>query len=401
MKTIAILLALATSCTAQDWPQFLGQKRDGTSEEAVRSTFDPEPEITWKHKVGTGLAGPAVAGGMCVIFHRAGDIATVDALDARTGRPIWKFTYETDYIDNFGFDPGPRATPTIAGDRVYTYGAEGVLHCLSLKDGTKVWSVDTTEDPGSANGFFGRACAPLVHEDTLIIQLDSIVALDVEDGSMKWTSVGHEAGYSSPTLTNIGDHTYSVHLTREGFVCIDIATGKLHVNEPFRSKINASVNAATPIMISRNRAFLSSCYDVGAALWEFDPAKNTNQKIWARENVLDVHYATPVQVGDHLYGFHGRQETGQELRCIDPVKGKVVWKKPFTTGSVIAAEKQLVILTEKGELVIAPASPNGFEPTARGQILGATTRAIPALADGRLYARDGKNLVCIDLAPAP
>lgn len=150
--------------------------------------------------------------------------------------------------------------------------------------------------------------------------------------------------------------------------------------------------------MARAGVFLSACYDVGAALWEIDPAGGKRRETWARGGVLDAHYATPVLIDGNLYGFHGRQETGQELRCIDPLTGDVRWSEAFATGSVIAAGKQLIILTEKGELVIAPADPKAFKPTARGQILGATTRAIPALADSRLYARDSKRLVCVDLS---
>ncbi|MGI9241750.1 MAG: PQQ-binding-like beta-propeller repeat protein [Verrucomicrobiales bacterium] len=399
MKLTFIALALTvSSLAAADWPQFLGPGRNGIAPgEKIRSSFDPEPTIAWSHKLGDGLAGPSVASGKCVIFHRVGDLATVDALDAKTGEPLWKFTYPTGYRDDFGFDPGPRTAPTIAGGHVYTYGAEGMLHCLSLDDGTKVWSLDTTETPGSAKGFFGRASAPLVHDDTLIIQLDGIVGIDAKTGKVKWTATDHEAGYASPTLASISGETYSLHLTREGFVCLNPSTGKVLIEAPFRAKMHASVNAATPLLIGTDSVFLTACYDVGAALWELDPAGGTKHKTWERGGVLDAHYATPVLVGGKLYGFHGRQETGQELRCIDPLDGRVHWSEKIATGSVIAAGEQLVILTEKGELILAAADPGAFTPGGRGQILGASARAIPALSGGRLYARDGKRLVCVDL----
>ena len=401
MKLILIAAALiTTSASAGDWPQFLGPNRDGVAPgEKIRASFDPEPKIAWSHKLGDGLAGPAVASGTCIIFHRVGDTATVDALDAKSGKARWQFTYPTDYRDDFGFDPGPRATPTIAAGNVYTYGAEGMLHCLKLSDGSKVWSIDTTAAPfGSAKGFFGRASAPIVFGGTLIIQLDGIAGIDVKTGKLLWKATDHEAGYASPTLVEISGKTYSLHLTREGFVCLDPSSGKLLIEESFRAKMHASVNAATPLMVGKDRVFLSACYDVGAAVWEIDPAAGSKREIWARGGVLDAHYATPVLVDGKLYGFHGRQETGQELLCIDPLGGKVLWSENFATGSVIAAGNQLIILTEKGELILAPAEPDGFKPSARGQILGATTRAIPALADARLFARDSKKLVCVDLA---
>jgi outer membrane protein assembly factor BamB len=399
LPVLLILLLIRPSSQAADWPQLLGPDRNGTSNEGpLRSTFDPEPEIDWKHKVGAGLAGPAIADAKVVIFHRVGDLATVDALDAESGKPLWQFTYKTDYRDNFGFDPGPRATPTIADGRVFTYGAEGMLHCLQLDDGKKLWATDTVKTYGSAKGFFGRASAPTVFGDTVILQLDGIVGLDTKTGALKWKATEQAAGYASPALVEIGGQSYTLHLTRSGFVCLDPSNGNVVLEKPFRAKINASVNAATPILIGADEVFLSACYDLGAALWKIDPAKRTIRPTWARGGVLDAHYATPVPAGGKLYGFHGRQESGQELRCIDPIDGTIHWKSPMRPGSLIATKDQLIILTEKGELILAPTSPDGFKPTGRGQILGATTRAIPALADGHLYARDGKNLVRVDLS---
>lgn len=400
MKThllgLTILAATNLSLVAE-WPQFMGPERNGTSRGEVRSSFDPEPKILWTHRLGSGLAGPAVSGGLCVVFHRVRDTATVEAFDAASGESKWTFTYPTDYRDDFGFDPGPRATPTIAGGRVFTYGAEGMLHCLELKTGKKLWALDTTQQPGASKGFFGRACAPLVYKDSVIIQLDGIHCFEAATGKPKWKATGHEAGYASPALAEIGGKTYSLHLTREGFICLDPDDGKVLIEEKFRSANNASVNAATPLLFGDDQVFLSACYDVGAALWELDPEGGSKKVRWAGGGVLDAHYATPVPLGDAIYGFHGRQETGQELRCIDPRSGKVHWSTKMTTGSLIAAGKQLIVLTEKGELILAPAKTSGFEASARGQILGATARAIPALSSGRLYARDDRRLVCVDL----
>jgi hypothetical protein len=123
------------------------------------------------------------------------------------------------------------------------------------------------------------------------------------------------------------------------------------------------------------------------------------ERVWSAAGRLDVHYGTPVFLDGHLYGFHGRQEEGQELRCIAAADGSVKWSARLPAGSVLIADGTLVVLTEKGELILAPATPAGFKPTGRGQILAAVTRAFPALAHGRLYARDGQNLVAVDLRP--
>ncbi|MFT4548418.1 MAG: outer membrane protein assembly factor BamB [Pseudoalteromonas tetraodonis] len=396
--TAALSLLLVSNNIAADWPQFLGPNRNGVvPDETIRSSFDPEPTIAWEHKVGTGHAGAAIAKGKCIIFHRVDDRATVDALDAESGKPLWQFTYQTDYRDDFGFDSGPRATPTIAGGRIYTYGAEGMLHCIDLTGGKQVWSLDTKKI-GSAKGFFGRASSPIVINGKVIIQLDGIRAFNAVNGEPLWhAATEQEAGYSTPTIAEIGGEIYSLHLTREGFACLDPRAGKVLIEEKFRSTNNASVNAATPLVFDGNKVFLSSCYDVGAALWQINPKDQSKKVVWQRGDVLDAHYATPVPVNGMLFGYHGRQETGQELRCVKLIDGEVLWNEPLATGSLIAIGKQLVILTEKGELILAPTSSKGLKPTARGQILGATTRAASAFAGGFLYARDGKRLVCVDL----
>mgnify|MGYP001815915007 FL=1 len=144
--------------------------------------------------------------------------------------------------------------------------------------------------------------------------------------------------------------------------------------------------------------FLSTCSNVGAALWKLDPSAGTVKSLWAAGDRLDCHYATPVPAGERLIGFHGRQETGTVLRCIDAATGEVAWSSErLPAGTVSLAGNTLIVLTERGELILAEADADEFKPTARGQILGNGTRALPAISGGRLYARDTKRLVCVDL----
>jgi outer membrane protein assembly factor BamB len=387
---------------AGDWPQFLGPTRDGVAAREDLAAKWPAggPPVVWKMEVGHGFAGPVAAGGKLILFHRMGDVERVECMDALTGKPVWAAEYPTNYQDDFGFDDGPRAMPTIAGDRVYTFGAEGALHCWDFKTGKQVWAVDTKKQFAAGKGYFGMACSPLVEGNAVVLNLGGgdgagVVAFDKESGKVLWKATDDEASYSSPIAATIHGTRYVFVFTRAGLVGIDPPTGKVLFRFPWRARMDASVNAATPLVVD-DMVFISASYNTGAALLRI--GEKGPEKIWSGDDAMSNHYATCVVADGFLYGFDGRQEHGPNLRCVELKTGKVRWSEEhFGAGNVLLAGKQLLVLTEKGELISAPASPEGFKPTGRAQILGFGTRAYPALADGLLYARGKDKLVCMDL----
>lgn len=388
-------------CLAGDWPQFLGPARNGVAGDArVMDTFAAGgPPTVWTRGVGQGFAGPVVVGGKLILFHRLADKERVECMDAHTGKTIWASDYATAYQDDFGFDEGPRATPAVAEGRVFTFGADGALNGWDLGSGRNLWSVDTKKTFGSAKGFFGRACSPLVEGNAVILNIGGasagIVAFDAKSGMTLWKATNDPAGYSSPIAATIHKKRYILALTRSGLVALQPASGKVFFRYPFRSRMDASVNAATPLVID-DTIFVSASYGTGAALLQFDEAGP--RKIWAGDNILSNHYATSVCCDGYLYGFDGRQEMGPSLRCVELKTGKVRWSEDhFGAGTILLAGKQLLILTEKGELILAPASADAFRPTAQAQVLAFNSRAYPALCDGYLYARSTDKLVCVDL----
>ena len=277
-----------------------------------------------------------------------------------------------------------------------------MIHCLASDTGKQIWKHDLRKEFGAGKGFFGRACSPLMASGILILQIGgeraTILGLDPSDGTVKWKAAKHEAGYASPIVAEVEGKRCVLAFTREGFLCLDPADGKIWIEEPHRSAMNASVNAASPVSLRGGRVFLSACYGVGAVVLELDPAARTTKTVWQHGDRLDCHYATPVLFENHLIGFHGRQETGTELRCIDAASGAVKWQSGrLPAGSVTLAGDTLIILTERGELILAKADVAGFEAIARGQILANGTRASPALSEGRLFARDKRRLVCVKL----
>jgi outer membrane protein assembly factor BamB len=400
----AAAAAAAPTGTA-DWPQFLGPARDGIyrgDDVAPAAWGASGPPVVWRRDVGQGFSGPAVADGRLVLFHRVGDREVVDCLDAATGEPIWTGDGPAGYRDDFGFDPGPRATPTIIDDRVYTFGALGVLTCRGLGDGKPLWSVDTAATFGAPKGFFGMACSPLVEGDAVILNIGGrdgagVVAFDRATGKLLWRATDDDASYASPVAASVGGARRVFAFTGDGLAVLDPAAGTVLSRFPWRPPVRASVNAATPLIID-DRVFLSASYGAGAVLLKVSDGGARLEPVWSGDESLSNHYATSVHHAGFLYGFHGRQEQGPSLRCVDLATGTVRWdEENFGAGSLVLANDTLLVLTEKGQLIAAPAAPAGFKPTARAQILPFDCRAYPALARGLLYARSKDKLVCVDL----
>ena len=383
------------------WPQFLGPARNGVYSGNDLAVKWPAvgPAIVWKKDVGAGFSGPVVAEGRLILFHRVGDKEVVEALDAATGGGTWRFEYPTQYRDDFGFDEGPRSAPTVDGGRVYTFGAEGMLHCVDFATGKKIWSVDTRRQFQVAKGYFGAAGAPLVDGGRVLMNIGGatagLVAFDAATGKTLWTVPNQEASYSSPVAATIQGSRQALFFTRSGFVDVDPASGKVRYELPWHARMKASVNAATPVVVD-DFVFVSASYGTGAVLLQI--GSNGLKKIWESDDALTNHYATSVYNDGFLYGFHGRQEEGQSLRCIEFKTGKVRWNVDgFGAGTVTLAGDKLLLMREDGELVLAAASPAGFRQISAAKVLPPTVRAYPAIANGRMYVRNEKTLACLNL----
>jgi outer membrane protein assembly factor BamB len=396
------VLALAVGMhAATDWPQFLGPERNGVySGPALAEKWGANgPRVVWRKQVGQGLSGPVVIQDRVILFHRVSDREVVHAFDARTGMQQWEYSYPTAYRDDFGFDEGPRAVPVVANGVVYTFGAEGQLHATDLATGKRLWSEDTMQRFRVAKGFFGAAGSPLVEDGRVIANIGGknagIVAFEPKTGKVLWTATSDAASYSSGIGATISGRRYAIFLTRNGLVGLDPASGQVQFQRPWRARIAASVNAATPIVVG-DQIFISAEYGPGAAVLRFDGSKLTD--LWASNEVLTNHYATSVYHNGILYGYHGRQEFNPSFRAVEFRTGKVLWSEErFRAGSATLAGNRLLVLRETGELILAEASPAAFRPLARAQILPPTLRAYPALADGFLYVRNDDTLLCLDL----
>jgi outer membrane protein assembly factor BamB len=400
MRILPLLLAITFPLSAEDWPQFLGPRRDGSYQgKALPAWPAAGPHQLWQTPVGAGFAGPAVADGKLIQFHRIDNEEIVDCLNAVNGQPIWRARYGADYVDDFRFDNGPRAVPAIAGGRVFTHGAHGMVHAWDLKTGKALWKLDARTQFKAPKGFFGFACSPLVVGNTVLLNIGGaqagIIGLDVASGKVRWRATEEPASYASPVLATINETQQAVFFTREGLVSVDPAIGKVRFSHHWRPAMRASVNACTPVILG-DLVFASTSYGKGATLLAVDGAEL--KTVWTNDTSMSCHYSSCVMNNGLLFGFHGRQEAGADLRCVDFKTGRVHWSQPgLRSGTVTRAGDDLLVLTERGELIRAAALANEFQVKQRARITRGEVRAYPALAQGRFYFRDGETLRCLQL----
>ena len=435
------LLTIALVGTAADWPQFLGPNRDGTSIET--GLVDRLPTnglpLLWEQKLGTGYSAPSVVGDTLVLFHRQGREERVEAVDAATGVPRWKYAYPSEYVDPYGYNNGPRCAPLLTTNRVFTFGAEGVLTCLELADGKKVWQRATGAEFKVPEAFFGVGSTPMLEGGRLLVLVggqtnSGVVALDPATGKTLWESVGtknwtgqtmfdfpgeprvewrdyeKQASYSSLITTTVHGRRVTWALTRQGLVALDPAPGAVWFSRWFRSRANDSVNAMTPLVVGSDVLISSAYYRSGSVRLAMGSGLTNYTTVWKGLG-LEQHWSQPILVADHLYAFSGRNEPDAVLRCVAWADGAVKWERNeswpkhsgdqppvFGRGSFIYADGKLIALGEGGLLGLFRPNPARCEELGRWQVpqLKHPCWSAPVLAAGRLYLQGEDRLVCFD-----
>jgi outer membrane protein assembly factor BamB len=391
-----LLLALAPpSARADDWPQWRGPARNGVSAETewLDRWPDEGPRVAWRAKVGLGFSSFAVAGGRAFTVGHAEDQDTLHAFDAEKGGLLWKHSHPAELNDEF-YQGGSSSTPTVDGDRVYVLGRFGHVFALEAASGKVVWSANVSKDFGIRVPRWGYSGAPLVHEGLLLLNVgEGGVAFDKATGKLAWKSADKDAGYSSPILAG----RQVLLSTGNAWLAVEPKTGK----ELWRLRwvTEYGVNAADPV-IDGNRVFLSSGYGKGGgvyALGDADP-----EPVWTGKAMRNQ--TNPcVLVGGHLYGVDGNEDKQPALKCIEFATGREKWSQGgLGAAGVSAAGGRLLVLSEAGELIVAPASPEGWKPAARAKLLEGKCWTVPVLANGRAYLRSGSGeVVCVDLRRNP
>jgi outer membrane protein assembly factor BamB len=394
-----------------DWPNFLGPARNGISPETGLLKAWPEegPPVVWQRDIGEGYGAPVVAQGRLVNFHRIADEEIVECVDALDGaKTLWQYGYPTQYVDQYGYNGGPRSSPTIVDNRVFTYGAEGVLTCLDFDSGAKVWQRPVNREFNVPQGFFGAGTAPVVDEGLVILNVGGpdgagVAAFDAGTGETAWKTSNDTASYSTPIVATVHGERLAIFHTGDGLLVVEVKTGKERHRYPFRSDLYESAIAATPVLVD-DVVFLSGAYNIGAVTLKLDPGGL--QEIWRDTLAMQSHWATSVYHDGYLYGMDGRHERGSNLRCIEFSTGKVVWtaEKGLGRASFIMADGHLIAVGERGDIALIEVTPEEYREKSRAHVLYYPVWTPPILAQGRLYVRNERSkraIKCLDLrAPA-
>ncbi len=379
--------------SASDWPRWRGPEGTGISSE---SDWKPQalasPKILWKAKVGEGYSAVSVAAKRLYTMGNQGGSDVVLCLDAETGKEVWRHSYACP-PGGQGYK-GPRATPVVDGDSVYTLSQIGHAFRLDAATGKAKWQKNLLRDFKTSNVTWGLAGSALVVGETVFYNAGaSGVALNKATGEKVWVGGSGEGGYSTP-----------VHFTHEGKALlalfgradlhvVEAATGKKVVSYPWETQYD--VNAADPIYFD-GKLFITSGYERGCAL--LDLAGGSIKPAWESREMRG-HFATPVHLDGHLYGVDGNTGSGQ-LRCVDARTGRVKWTQRGRQENLMAAGGKLIVIDKEGVVTVAEADPAAFKPIARGAVLHgrAVNWTAPVLANGLLYCRNSDGeLACVDL----
>ncbi|GBD36474.1 Outer membrane protein assembly factor BamB [bacterium HR36] len=401
---------------AAQWPGWRGPNRDGIApDHGLLPSWPPEGlRVVWRAPVGPGYSSPIVVNGRVYTLDYQKPNERLVCLDAETGQLLGQTSWRVAYRDidtRWGGDYGPRGTPMAAGNLIYAYGADGDLVCCELEPQAGqlpvVWRkhLPTEFPPDLPTTWWGWSVSPLVAEDLVIIiagsQQGSVLALDRITGELRWKALSDKPAYSSPVLATMPvapKRSQVVVLTASGLSGLDLRSGQVLWNFPWTTQYDC--NIATPI-VTGNYVFISTAYGQGAALveisrqaegsFEAKPVYQTRQ--------YQNHFATSVLVGDRLYGFHGN--TPAVLTCLDLRTGKTLWnaRREIDKGCLLYADGRLIVFTEKGELVLVEPGDDSYTIRGRYQVFPGShsTWALPALAAGRLFVRNDRELVCLDL----
>ncbi|MBC8245546.1 MAG: PQQ-binding-like beta-propeller repeat protein [Verrucomicrobia bacterium] len=397
----------ALNAPAGDWPQWRGPTSNGhvAKGELLPGKLGDSPRILWRIETGLGHSAPVTQGNLLAISEEQGDAEVLRLLDKRTGRELWKKPYGQTYADD-GFGAGPRCAPLFDGDRIYVQTCRGKLSCLSVKDGSILWSVDyqkkfkvkwiknksQNEGAASRRGYSGT---PLVDGDHLICQVGGepgtgVVCFDKLTGNVIWKSQDDLASFASPLITTLAGKRQFVTLATEKILSVDIENGKLLWSQPVPTLYFR--NVVTPI--AAGNSVITASHSEGMLCMGGSGSNGKANRKW-KDAKLKINLATPVVVGDSLYSFAEKDR----FICVDTATGKVNWEErgfgKFYASTLTDGER-MIVLGQLGELLLLKINPAAYEELDRMQVCGKTW-SFPAFAGGQLFVRDQNSLQCIQL----
>jgi len=415
---LCILVHLATGVTAlsaSEWPQYRGPRTDGATAERVQTPWPEDgPRQLWKVPLNAGFSSFAISGGRAftLVTRSEGGVnsETCVALEAETGKELWAVPLavakydgggNSGAPDNNGGD-GPRSTPASDGNRVFVLTASLVLHCLEAADGKMVWKKDLVREFRARNISWQNAASPLLEGNLIFVcaggEGQSLLCFHKDAGALVWKAESDRMTHATPIVTTIHDHRQVIFLTQSGLVSVIPGTGKVL----WRHRFPFSTSTAASPVVGGDIVYCSAGYGVGATAVRVARPENGWRvtELWRKSNELMNHWSTPVYYEGHVYGLFGFKKYGQvPLKCIELVTGKEKWSRDgFGQGGNVLAGDKVVVLAENGNLVVVEATPSAYREVARHRAITGKCWNIPAISNGRVYARSTKEGACFDLS---
>ena len=376
-----------------DFPQFLGPDRNAIITNIKLNTDwkNNPPELVWKQPIGAGWSGFAVVDNAAITQEQEDEWEKVVCYDLHNGKEKWTHRDRARYYTALG-QLGPRATPTIDGDLVYTVGGTGILNCLDFETGKQIWSTNIFEESGANAPPWGVSISPLVLDELVIVSAGGAVAYHKDTGDIAWTGHRHRSGYSSPVLLTLAG-TEQVVLFNNGLVTShEPATGELLWKQPWP----AVECAAQPTPLPGNKLLVSTAYGIGAKLFQIsrsNPSQEFNVNLLWETTYFKAKFTTIIYYEGYLYGL----DDGI-FACINPADGTRQWKRGrYGHGQTILISDVLLVLTESGDIILLEPNPEAHKELARFPALEGQTWNNPALVGNYLLVRNSREAACYRL----
>ena len=399
--TMAFFMALpglvsTASADDHDWPQYRGIHRDGVSPEAGLLSSWPADGLAeiWRLPIGQGFSCLIVADGQVFTMLAEGEEDTFKeyaaAFDADTGKKRWQVELGDMFVDEFG--NGPRSSPTISDGVAYAFGSYGHLLALQTTDGAILWEMDIPKQFATQTPRWGFSTSPLIEDGMLFIEAGggegkAFAALDKKTGQVLWTALDGGAGYGSPIAVSLDGQRQFVAVLNDKVVSLDAKGTKLW-EHPWSEQ---TMTIAMPLFVAPDKFFISASGNGGTMMIQMDPQGEARsaKELW-RNRSMKNHFSSSVVRDGYIYGFDNAT-----LKCLAVPSGELAWaRRGFGKGSLILADHRLLILSDRGRLVLAEASPSAFQEVSGFQALDGKCWTSPTLSHGRIFLRNHAEMAC-------